>query len=164
MRTNSGCPHPHGMLTLPLSPVCQCSCPSVPLPPCLGKAHERIKLPSFSSFWRKATEEDAALSYVRLRRQDFPVGPSPPGSVCPQLKSEAMSRFGMLSPRKRCGCLQGHLLLGMESSQLQGWPHVPAVQEGEEHSVLCLHIRSVYAALRLLLFCCGPVPGGCHFP
>lgn len=28
----------------------------------------------------------------------------------------------------------------MEPSQLQGWPHVPGVQEGEEHSLLGLLI------------------------
>lgn len=76
------------------------------------------------------------MCYVRLRRQDFPVGPPPPG-LCPQLKSEAMSRFGDAVSSEVCGCLQGHQLLGMEPSQLRGWPHV---QEGEEHSVLGLLI------------------------
>lgn len=33
------------------------------------------------------------MCYVRLRRQDFLVGPPPP-ALCPQLKSEAMSHFG----------------------------------------------------------------------
>lgn len=99
------------------------------------------------------------MCYVSLRASDFPV-PAPPPGLCPQLKSEAMSRFGDAASSEVLWVSLQNWLLEMESSQLQGWPHVPSVQEG---SVLCPLLRLVHADVWLLFFCCGPVSGSYHF-
>lgn len=98
------------------------------------------------------------MCYVRLRKSDFPV--QPPPALRPQLKSEAMSRFGDAASSEVLWVSLQNWLLEMESSRLRGWPHVPTVQEG---SVLRLLLRLVRAEVWLLLFCCGPVSGSYHF-
>lgn len=63
-------------------------CPPTSLP---GESTRENQTPFFLP--ASGGRPQSMMCYLRLRRQDFLVGPPPPG-LCPQLKSEAMSRFG----------------------------------------------------------------------